>query len=65
LVTSLSEAVVAHRSGIVQLSPLTPADGLELLSRIVGAGRVDAEPQAAADIVRACDGLPLAISISA
>jgi DNA-binding SARP family transcriptional activator/DNA-binding XRE family transcriptional regulator len=63
LVTSLSDAVVAHRSGIVQLSPLTPAEGLELLSRIVGAGRVDAEPKAAADIVRACDGLPLAISI--
>jgi DNA-binding SARP family transcriptional activator len=36
-------------------------DGVELLARVVGRERVDDEPGAAADIVRAVGGLPLAI----
>ena len=45
----------------VHLSPLAPADALRLLIGSVGAERVAAEPVAAADIVRACEGLPLAV----
>lgn len=41
------------------------AEALELLARIVGADRVAAEPEAAAEIVEACGHLPLAVSLAA
>ncbi len=45
---------------------LLPADeGLQLLGRVIGPARVMAEPQAAADLVKACGGLPLAVRIVA
>ena len=44
----------------VTLGTLPAADGLELLSRIAGPDRVAAEPTAAAEVVAACCGLPLA-----
>jgi DNA-binding SARP family transcriptional activator/tetratricopeptide (TPR) repeat protein len=42
---------------------LTEAEGVELLARIA-ADRVAAEPQAAAEVVRRCGGLPLAIRLA-
>src|SRR6185437_334056 len=41
------------------------ADGaVDLLGRIIGVDRVQAEPEAAAELVALCDGLPLALRIA-
>ncbi|WP_179853128.1 AfsR/SARP family transcriptional regulator [Streptomyces sp. 1331.2] len=47
----------------VRLDVLTCRDAVELLQRIVGDGRVGAEPAAATSLVRSVEGLPLAVSI--
>ncbi len=52
----------AHR---VDLGVLDVASGLALVRGIVGAARVDKEPDAARDLVRCCGGLPLALRIAA
>ncbi|MFD5464417.1 BTAD domain-containing putative transcriptional regulator [Kitasatospora sp. NPDC127059] len=49
----------------LRLDTLPPAEALDLLTRIVGAERVTAEPQAAEEVVRACGLLPLAVRIAA
>ncbi|MFF2141738.1 BTAD domain-containing putative transcriptional regulator [Kitasatospora sp. NPDC058190] len=49
----------------LRLDTLPPAQALELLTRIVGAERVAAEPAAAEEVVRACGLLPLAVRIAA
>lgn len=46
------------------LAPLRPDESLELLAILLGAGRVDAEPEAAA-VAEACGHLPLALRIAA
>jgi len=48
---------------LVPLRPLADADGLALLRRLVGP-RVTQQPDAAGEIVRACQGLPLALSLA-
>ncbi|HEY3504316.1 MAG TPA: BTAD domain-containing putative transcriptional regulator [Actinocatenispora sp.] len=46
--------------------PALPDDAaVRLLAGVAGAGRVAAEPAAAADIVRHCGGLPLAVCVAA
>ncbi|MER7754764.1 BTAD domain-containing putative transcriptional regulator [Kitasatospora sp. NPDC097643] len=65
LVTSrvrLTGLAGAHQ---LRLDTLPREQALELLTRIVGAGRVAAEPAAAEEIVRACGLLPLAVRIVA
>ncbi|WP_171074766.1 AfsR/SARP family transcriptional regulator [Nonomuraea basaltis] len=57
--TSLDVASHLHLTG------LRHQEGMELLSRVAGADRVAAEPEAAAQIVRLCDALPLALRIAA
>ncbi|MEV0719429.1 BTAD domain-containing putative transcriptional regulator [Asanoa sp. NPDC050611] len=47
------------------VDPLTEAEAMLLLRRIVGDDRVDAEPDAARELVRACGLLPLAVRIAA
>jgi len=47
----------------LRLKPFEARDAIDLLSRIIGARRVDGESAAAAAIVRACGGLPLALRI--
>jgi tetratricopeptide (TPR) repeat protein len=47
------------------LDLLDADEGLELLVHRLGRSRVDAEPEAAATLVRLCAGLPLALSIVA
>jgi DNA-binding SARP family transcriptional activator/tetratricopeptide (TPR) repeat protein len=47
------------------LDVLTPEHGQALLSKVVGAERVAAEPEAARRIVELCVGLPLALRIAA
>lgn len=46
-----------------QVTAFTEAQGVELLARLAGSERVAADLDAALGIVRACDRLPLAISI--
>ena len=48
----------------LDLSVMRDAEALELLDRVVGDGRVAAEPEAAEDIVRLCGRLPLALRIA-
>ncbi|MEZ0076501.1 BTAD domain-containing putative transcriptional regulator [Planotetraspora sp. GP83] len=48
----------------VIVDPLPRDDSLCLLGRIVGRSRVDAEPDAARQIIDALDGLPLAVRIA-
>ncbi|WP_416974098.1 BTAD domain-containing putative transcriptional regulator [Streptomyces sp. 4F14] len=43
----------------VELGPLHPAEGLDLLTATIGAHRVTAEPEAARRLVDLCDQLPL------
>ncbi|GAA4550321.1 ATP-binding protein [Amycolatopsis samaneae] len=52
-----------HRARIVELAPLTSAHSTELLVRTVGEARVAAEAEQARDIVGACGGLPVALSV--
>jgi DNA-binding SARP family transcriptional activator len=49
----------------VQLGTLAPAEAEQLLARLAGRHRVAAEPHAAAEIVRLCGLLPLAIRAAA
>ncbi|MFT3797930.1 tetratricopeptide repeat protein [Microbacterium sp.] len=50
---------------LVELAPWSPQEGLDYLRAIVGAARVDAEPEAAADLVTLAGGLPLAAALTA
>ncbi|GLZ79536.1 SARP family transcriptional regulator [Actinorhabdospora filicis] len=59
LLSTLDEAVL-HR-----LEVLPERESLAVLSRLVGERRVAAEPTAARDITRHCDGLPLALIVAA
>ncbi|TDD17761.1 AfsR/SARP family transcriptional regulator [Nonomuraea diastatica] len=47
------------------LGPLSEQEAGDLLARLIGAHRSDAEPEAVAEISRLCAYLPLAISIAA
>ncbi|MFE7385317.1 BTAD domain-containing putative transcriptional regulator [Streptomyces zhihengii] len=49
---------------LTELGALVPDESMELLTTIVGADRVRAEPDAAARILAACDHLPLALRIA-
>ena len=62
-----SRARLADLAGAqrVDLDELDRAEARELFTRIVGAARVWAEPEAAEQILRSCSGLPLAIRIVA
>jgi hypothetical protein len=55
------------RDGAVRLDldVLAPREARMLLTRLLGAERVDAEPDAAAELVRLCGYLPLAVRIAA
>jgi tetratricopeptide (TPR) repeat protein/transcriptional regulator with XRE-family HTH domain len=68
LVTSrhqLTSLAVTHGAHLIDLDVLTPAEAAELLAARLGAGRVPAEPRAAAEIITRCAGLPLALAIVA
>lgn len=52
-------------ASLVDLDVLDENDALTLFTKIIGTGRLAAEPQAAAEVLRACAGLPLAIRICA
>jgi DNA-binding SARP family transcriptional activator len=58
-----SRGTADGHSGVMvsELRPMTPDEGLALLSQVVGADRVAAEPAAARAVVELCGRLPLAI----
>ncbi|MFC5143084.1 AfsR/SARP family transcriptional regulator, partial [Streptomyces aureoversilis] len=65
LVTSRHRMTGLAGAHIVDLDVMDPGEGLALFTRIVGAERVEAERDAAMDVVAACGFLPLAIRIAA
>ncbi|MEV0281358.1 BTAD domain-containing putative transcriptional regulator [Streptomyces sp. NPDC050610] len=64
LVTSRRRLADLEGAHTVALPPLDERESLELLGRLVGPARVDAEPQAARTVVAMCAGLPLALRIA-
>jgi tetratricopeptide (TPR) repeat protein/transcriptional regulator with XRE-family HTH domain len=49
----------------VPLGTVSASEANELLRRRLGAGRVDREPEAVAEIIERCGGLPLALALAA
>nr|QRW40806.1 SARP family transcriptional regulator [bacterium] len=64
LVTSRLQLPALYSAHTATLGPLPEEEALALLRRLVGAARLDAEPQAARFIAAACDFLPLAMRIA-
>jgi len=64
LITSRNDLAGPPGSRLVPLSPLSPAEAVQLLAKIVGGPRVAAEPAAAARLAAACGQLPLAVRIA-
>ncbi|WP_112236728.1 ATP-binding protein [Kribbella monticola] len=66
LITSRNRLVELDQVPPVSLDVLGDADGIELLQQASGPGdRVAKEPEATAEVLRLCGGLPLAIRLSA
>ncbi|MEU9081549.1 BTAD domain-containing putative transcriptional regulator [Streptomyces sp. NPDC048357] len=65
LVTSRVRMTDLPGAHLIDLDVMSPEEALQFFTRIVGEGRIGAEPQAALEIVRACGFLPLAIRIAA
>ena len=65
LVTTRNRTADLASTRFVDLNVLDDAEALELFSRVVGEDRAAAEPDATAEILVACAGLPLAIRICA
>ena len=63
IITSRSRLTGVPGAQRLELDVFTPAQALELLCHIIGVDRVDREPEAAAALVRAVGGLPLALRI--
>ncbi|MFG1957488.1 BTAD domain-containing putative transcriptional regulator [Nonomuraea sp. NPDC049028] len=63
--TRLAGLAVHDDARHVFLSRLPEAESYTLLGKILGAGRVSAEAEAAAELARLCAHLPLALAISA
>ncbi len=64
IVTSRGRLSGLAGARIVELDGLPEQDGLALLSAAAGPDRTAAEPRAAAAVVTACDGLPLALRMA-
>jgi tetratricopeptide (TPR) repeat protein/transcriptional regulator with XRE-family HTH domain len=64
LVTSRTRLAGLEGARLLHIDVLDTLPALELLGRIASAGRVAAEPDAAAAIVAACGRLPLAVRIA-
>jgi DNA-binding SARP family transcriptional activator len=61
----LSGLVVQYGARRVEVGQLTPTESLTLFGRMVGASRLAAEPEAAAQVTSACAHLALAVRIAA
>ncbi|GLW96726.1 BTAD domain-containing putative transcriptional regulator [Microtetraspora sp. NBRC 16547] len=65
IVTSRRRLAGLPSTGRVEMRVLSDAEGVHLLSQVAGRERVRAEPDEAAEVVRLCAGLPLAVRIAA
>jgi tetratricopeptide (TPR) repeat protein/transcriptional regulator with XRE-family HTH domain len=65
LVTSRAQLAHLPATLHVLLEPMTYSESLSLLENVAGANRIGREPKAAAVILDACAGLPLALRICA
>ncbi|MFI9270586.1 BTAD domain-containing putative transcriptional regulator [Kitasatospora sp. NPDC052896] len=65
LATSRSRLAGLPGAHLVDVEELTPEEALELFAAIVGRRRIEAEPEAALAVVKACGFLPLAVRIAA
>jgi DNA-binding SARP family transcriptional activator/tetratricopeptide (TPR) repeat protein len=65
MITSRRRLGVLEGATVLSLDVLPPPEGLELFGAVAGTARVKAEPEAAAEVVRLCGHLPLAIRIAA
>jgi tetratricopeptide (TPR) repeat protein len=68
LVTSrstLAGLVATDGASPLSVDVLTSAEARDLLCHVLGKGRVDAEPDAAGQLIEACGQLPLALAITA
>lgn len=68
LVTSrnqLTGLAAAEAAQLLRLDLLTDAEARQLLAQRLGRGQVDSQPEAVADIIAACERLPLALGIVA
>ena len=61
----LAGLVATHGARRLVVGPLHPEEAQALLGEVVGAKRIEAEPEAAAELARACAHLPLALRIAA
>jgi DNA-binding SARP family transcriptional activator len=50
---------------VVEVDPLSGSEGLALMAAIIGDDRVAQDPAAAAELVRLCDSMPLALRVAA
>lgn len=50
---------------VVDLAPMDEASALRLFARVAGRARVASDPGSAADVAKACGGLPLAVRVAA
>jgi hypothetical protein len=67
LITSrdrLAGLAATEDARLLILDVLDPEEAMELLARTAGAERVSREPEKAAEVVRLCDCLPLAVRIA-
>lgn len=65
LVTSRAKPAGPASARLVDLDVMTPGEALELLGKVMGRARVEAEADDAARLVSACGHLPLAVRIVA
>jgi DNA-binding SARP family transcriptional activator len=65
LITSRRRIDLGGHALHIDLRPFTSAESLDLLSRVLGSGRVDAEQRAATELADECDRLPLAVRATA
>jgi DNA-binding SARP family transcriptional activator/tetratricopeptide (TPR) repeat protein len=65
LVTSRIRLLDLDGAEVLSLGPLNDAECRELLAEVAGKRRVAAEPEACAELIRLCGGLPLAVRIAA
>ena len=65
LITSRRSLSSLEGSTQIPLDVLSHEDGTALLDGLLGADRIAAEPAAAAEVVRLCGGLPLALCLAA
>ncbi|MER8070524.1 BTAD domain-containing putative transcriptional regulator [Streptomyces sp. NPDC094034] len=61
----LAGLMATHGGSVHRLSTLEPAESRQLLAAVLGADRVAAEPEAAAELGRICGYFPLSLRIAA